>query len=440
MNIQGTYKSKPARSALFSAILFAFAFSLDYKGAETGGSALQVAYLAFAALGAGAAIFQLRPSMLSTRSLLFGTLAVAVCVWGVGMSLVHSVPIAQSLRVALPFILFTLGIGVAYSALASLHPQLGRLQLANWVLLAALVSSVWMVVEALVLRDLTVGMVRYRILSPGWAAMFGLSFGVVFTRRGLNWWYVVALAGAMVLAIVSQTRSLYLAIVVCFIFLLAYSAWKYFQGSSGRQSQQGLWASAIFGVVMFLGLIISVKLNPDLIEGLRGRLFAFQSSKTNVDPTYLTRIAEAKGMLAVTGASAAQSIAGVGFGHEYVWDSQYQSELAPYVGHLRFTYPEWIAGHNTQVSIYFHAGIMGVFFMVWTLVAAVNKLCSLFKRSATTVWWDVEREVMIPVATALLCFCVLSLSGNVFGTRFGASIFGLLCGCLFFELKHPRRS
>ncbi len=404
--------------------LLPFVFVFDYKG-EEGGAMIQ--YL-MAAAGVGlsvAVVFKLF-ARLSADVVAFIAFTAFVLILGVLSALMGHVPAGRILRVAFPYYIFLLSVIVG--SLVALSPHLMR-RLLQSLLVAGVVSSIFRFYYATGVQGVLISDARYQILSPALAfllayVMSAVSFTYRFPWRAL----LLALSIAFLIAL-SVTRVFLLVIALSGAVVL-YTWFKL--GLNNRlHASHVKWRMPILYIALggaFGGFLLATVVRPDLISVWLSRIFEARSDVDGMDITYITRIAESRGIWDVITSSPLFFVFGRGFGATYGWSDMYAEHIRRVsLGMLQEFDGNWVASHIPFVYGLFFAGIFGFLWSIyvyWRPISLYFRLLGVLSRVADPLWL---RDITCIFFTIII-FAIQSLTANPFGDRMATQILGLCIG------------
>ncbi len=426
-----------APGAEASVLLFVGAFAFDFRGQE-GGSLIQYVYAAVAVLfGILAIALGNWNRTRALMGLLYGTiLAISI---GTISAIVFFAPVERWIRVVLPFVLFTMGIWIG----AGSARETGSLLRVLRVMFAlAIVSQVFRLWFANVVAGIGITEARYQILSP--VVLFPIAYGVARLFYGRSFPIISLLGmffciGAVLLSI---TRSFLISLVA----LLAFSTWMYWKTAviSKGASQGILFKRPIISALVVVGFIasmaqIAVVLRPEMIASWSSRLFEARVQTTGIDYTYLTRVAELKGIVGILADEPASFLIGRGFGSTYQFDMSYADDLRDIAPHIMELFvPTWYASHNVFTYALFFGGIYALWWQIWIYLRFLQYAKGCYMRIIEESDYRVRSAIF---ATALFCILTISqsITSNPFGERLSAAYFGL-CAGMMAQLVSPKVS
>jgi len=423
MRLKFIMKHRFIRFLLF---LYVFSFVFDFKKDDSGGDWVQYLFAALSLISSLFLSLSIEWSRVPRRLIRIIFFWFAFLLVGVLSAVLHGVSWEFLLRVFLPFLLCGMSMLAVASCITVGFPVVSFFRIIFW---AAVVSMAWSAFYALVFDGYYLDDVRYRILSP--VIVYLIVHGVVFVYAspGYSIGPFVICGATAVLSILSETRSLLivnaLTSVLC-ILLILYSRWF---------SRVGGWIRSGFFVkyvgMYALGMIVALSLvliRPDIFSSFAHRILGYQEARSQVDPTYLTRVAESSGMMEMMQQNPMTFIWGYGFGQSYHWSLDYAEELAPYVGNFS-NKVQWEAGHVTPVYLFFATGFLGVILCFFIALYILSEMYFVFSRYRRDVLLFLDVNFMV-VAIAVFGFCVAALTGNIFGSRLSGLYFGLLLGAI----------
>ncbi len=408
--------------------VFALSFAFDFRGDSdggTGGSAAQYLFL-LSALGSGALI-----AIIGRRHLLEKPGVYLLLLWwgylgyALGVALLNDVAISRFVRVVIPFGLLGLAMAVAHIAgCRRLRPE----QIVLPVVVAAATNILWRIAYGFAFKGVTLSTVRIEILSPAINWAFAFVGVALLLAPGFKKSAAVLALAAFACTFLSVTRGLIFPMLasalMCWFCLLLGIRWRVFGwGWIPRKlvpigGVVALVAAAIIGVSV---------VQPTMLERWTERLLDSSNGQSAVDPSLLTRQAEAVAMRDILEAEPLGFVYGKGVGGSYYWDDSFYEELwEVYPTDFDFSGEFWFAGHSVWTWSMFSGGAIGT--ALFAALFAGTMLLSLA---------CVRRNAPYPGFAAYLGFlpfvaawCILSesLTSNPFDERLAGLIFGMMAG------------
>ncbi|MEM9480028.1 MAG: hypothetical protein AAGA58_10285 [Verrucomicrobiota bacterium] len=416
-------------------VLFCCSFLFDFRGEESGGSAVQYVYLLIA-VGSTACI-----ALLGFRTLLAkpGVYLLALwfgyLVWAAVVATLNGVSPNHSLRILLPPLLCGCGILVAH--VAACHGVRAR-TIVTALLVAAVGNILWRFFYGFAVKGATVDTARAEILSPAldWIIAF-VACSLVLDRKLKPSTLIVA-GIVLVTVMISVTRAVLLPIamggIMATVCLGICLAWRALDLSHlGRKAiQAGVAIATLAGFVIILALS-----QPAVTERWVERLFYAQGGKTTVDASWLTRKAEAKAMWDILSEEPISFVYGKGVGAGYHWDSSFYPELyLVYPADFDFSGTFHFAGHSVWTYALFSGGVIGVLFHLG-LFAGIMVFSIAGARAALQSGNFHPAIAFLPFVAA---WCALSQSAtsNLFDERLAGLMLGLMAGLpqVYFYQRH----
>lgn len=412
--------------------VFMLSFSLDYLAAESrqggGGAGIDQLLFLLLCVSSTAGIVAL-----GWRSLLTRPGARLILFWGafifylLANSVVQGVSFGRSLRVILPFGFCLFGMINAHIAgCMGVRPS----QILRPVFVAACINVPWRLFQGLYIQKLDIETVRFQIQSPGsnWLATFIPC--ALLLRGKFHWSLLVACAVLFSGIFITVTRSMLFPIFASFLaagicFLLGVR-WRIYPLSA-------LWVRlmpvAVAAVFMLLVAGFAALALPATTERWTERLFHNADSiNLTADISYLTRRAEADGILKDLKSDPVHFINGRGIGASYNWDLAYMPEInlvIPSEGEPLGT-DMWFAGHSTWTYALFSGGVIGVVVMVAFFISVMASSLIAARLNATEPGPD-QWLAFLPF---IVIFSLMSetLTSNPLHERLAGMIIGMMAG------------
>ncbi|MCX4149419.1 MULTISPECIES: hypothetical protein [Paraburkholderia] len=328
---------------------------------------------------------------------------------------------ANYLRVLLPYVLFFLAYKVGVSAW---HP--GRRKLIEDTLVNAMYLSLVFTLVAGLLAGGPIDQVRYHVVSPVFLGLQGFLLHEIIVARRVKLMYVAVLVLSIAIELLSVTRSLLIGTVGLFLFAIWMASPNVL-----RFARSVLRATLIAAIIGAVAGGTAVLASPNLADMWEQRIFLFQQDKNGIDPTTLTRVAEAQNQYDQVTSSLSSTVIGEGYGHPYRYAQEYISELAPYLGQARLdAMSVWEGGHNLWVYQLFAGGILFGLAFPGALLYGCYRCARSYKRSyrsavATQFMRNSGRHLIM-----LVGFILTTIGGNPMGQRFSGLAYGLSMGLM----------
>jgi hypothetical protein len=414
------------RRVLLWGIFLPLAFDFKKMGDDSGVILQSVLLGLTVILGAlYVSLERLSPKILTYRSTLR---RVALILWlyiifSIVPVLLWSVNIEHYLKVLLPYILFGVGLSVMCSIERRNIDPMVVITMLVW---AGLIGSLWRVVYAVFIMDLPLDGIRWHILSPSLPLLIGFGVSGVYLKKQTTLSLIVLII-AINIVVLSVTRSYLVSLLFVAIGILAIE-YKRRSLVYVIRIVLKLW---LYAVIIFGVGIATVSLyQADNIVMWLDRITK-HSTESGIDITLITRLAEYKGqMIAVTG-NIVTSLFGMGIGADYQWDKSTLESLSFVVVHDS----AWFGGHSTWVYPFFSSGL---------ILGAVLPLILI---TALLVGYKaIPREQINKVSSGLtITFIIMtaylgqSFTSNLFNSRYGSLLLGVIVGCLFIYSRRVTR-
>jgi hypothetical protein len=357
----------------------------------------------------------------------------AALVLSVGGSVVAQVmqgnDVGNYLRVLLPFALFAIGFWAACRPWQPL--RISQIETTLWY--ANVICLAYTFVYGL-LVGWPVHDVRYRIISPTLLPLQGMLLFQFIIMRRFTLMTVLTFLLTLVVAIVSVTRSLFLA--TAMLAMLAMWLGSSTLGQLLNSSMRALGALLCIAVVIGGTAMIS----PEITFHWTQRLFAAEATQSDRDPTTLTRLAEMRDQYDEVTSHASTLLLGEGYGHSYRYSLAYLPYLEEQISVKDYyAIDEWTAGHNFWVYQLFAGGLIFGVMLPAAILIVLTRTAFAYRR-----WRRVApREPMLaPFGRAVMmlaAFPAASIGGNPLGARFSGLVYGLALGlsvALYVQLRY----
>lgn len=399
-------------------VLFVLPLSLDFRGKEVGGGVWQFSLVAITLFMFALSLATRRVSKLQGRESKSTALLLGLAIAGSALCfLVNEIPIDRYVRVVLPLLLLFFG----YFQGASMVIKRRSKSLGLLLYLGAAVSTIFTVFVGAADGDLE--SIRYQIVSPVLLVLQGILLLSIVSGKSKKWLPLTALIATVVIQVLSVTRSSILGSLVVFVGVgwLMSDTRRQFAKFSSR-------TALIIGGVIF-GLGVASQIYPQVIERWMGRINAGEVA--GLDPTTLTRIAEATDQLDEWRSSVLTIAIGKGYGAEYEWSSAYQRDLIA-TGALRadqvnLRYSE--AGHNFWVNSIFTGGLAFGWILPGVILMALLRSFQIRKNGVLLD--SAEYDLLLRSAVVLIAWVAFTIGGNPIGSRFFSLLGGLAVGVIF---------
>ncbi len=378
------------------------------------------------ALGAGSAItFIGRRHLLEKPGVYLLLLWWGYLAYALAVALLNGVPLGRFVRVIIPFALLGMGIVVAHVASCRrLRPE----QIVLPVVVAAATNIIWRVFYGFAFKGVTISTVRIEILSPAINWSFAYIGVALLLAQGFKRSAIVLALAAFGCTFLSVTRALIFPMLasalMCWLCLFLALRWKMFDWR--WIPRKLLPIGAVVALVAAAVVAVSV-VQPTMLDRWTERLFDSSNGQSSVDPSVLTRQAEAMAMRDLIDAEPLGFIYGKGVGGAYYWDDSFYEELwEVYPVDFDFSDEFWFAGHSIWTWAMFSGGSIGTLLFIGLFLGVM--ILSLL---------GVRRNAPYPGAAIYLGFlpfvaawCILSesLTSNPFDERLAGLIFGMMAG------------
>lgn len=268
----------------------------------------------------------------------------------------------------------------------------------------------------------SLGTIRYQIVSP--LAVFLLllaAYDLIFARKRRLTAFLWICVIVTILAI-SVTRT-YVLIIGGVVGLLMLAGICNAVAQCGRIPKRlvSLFAYTVLGVLLVSVYLVTV---PEVASRWDSRVLGPHSSVT-----YWTRVATVVNEWDQLIAEPSTSVLGAGFGHGFVYSSDYAARILPYVGREVFIKPSWYAAEVMWMSIPFYGGfVLGLTAIVILLRGAQLAFSALLDLLRRHLWnTSHARPFWIGVAV-YFAFLFEGLAGDPFVYRAAGLYFGLCLG------------
>jgi len=410
------------------ALSWAFDFKAEVAGDAAGGSGAQAAFLGlalcsgFAAMALNAHLLLLRPGVW-----------LLVIWWGfLGFitltSLGQAVAPGHFARILFPYLMIGLGLGVAITAAGR---GLTPMQLVTPIVVAGAINVVWRIFYGFAFKGASLETARMEVFSPAMNPLFAYLGAAFLLRPRFHWVDLLVAAIALGGVLISVTRALIFPIAVagvlgCGCFALG-MMWRVFHARQAPRKLGIFAACGLLGLVM-LGVVQAAA--PLLISRWTERLFhKAGGGQTSADLSWLTREAEAAGMLDILKKDPVHFIHGKGMGANYYWDPSYWPELwSVYPSDYDFSMDIWFNGHSVWTYTLFSGGLIGMtFHLVFFAAASLHGLAAVRAQACTG---RVDDQTWLGFLPLFIVGCMLSESftSNQLAERLSGAILGLAAG------------
>ncbi len=422
--------------------VFALAWAFDFKASvegttAQGGSLAQYIFLAMA-LGSGTLAMALNAKLLLLRPGVW----LLLLWWGfLGYITLHSfmqgIPAGTFLRVALPYIMIGMGLGVAHVAGArGLTPT----QIVTPMVIGGMINIGWRIFYGFAFKDATLETARMEVFSPAMNPLFAYLGAAVFLRPKFHWSSILVALVAFTGVFITVTRALIFPITMaCVLGVACFALGLGLRVFSARQIPQKIFVlvgSAVFGLLVLGGVYAA---SPLLLERWTNRLFHQGEGRTSKDLSWLTREAEAKAMFDILDKDPLFYVTGKGMGAKYYWDASYWPELyVIYPADTDFSGDITWNGHSVWTYTIFSSGAIG-------LILHLGFFGGAIAHGLRAVQWQARRGRVddqtwlgfLPVF-AVMCLLSESATSNQLVERLPGTMLGLAAG-LPQALYHRRR-
>lgn len=409
-------KASLTRRALLVGFLLPLALDVKKFGDDSG-SVWQILLLAVTLFCS--ALYLMLEWLLPSRCTYQSSLRTTTMAWWVYIALsplpvlLWSVEIDHYLKVLLPFVLFGVGL-TTMNAIErrNIDPEV-VLDILVW---GALFSTVWRVLYAVVISELSIETMRWQILSPAIPFLIGYGAAGLYIRKR-RVMAIMALSVGLVCVVLSVTRAYLITGLLVVIGLLLIEARR---SSLLRVTRIGLKVFVLLTSVGVVVVALTVFARPDVLSAWIGRL-THHATGTGVDITLAIRLAEYRGQLSALMRDAYTLFVGNGIGADYLWDTRLLATLPFQIDES----VRWFAGHSTWIFPFFSSGIMvgAIVPIVFLLVLVRGYLASATNRGSLA-----NDAVMVFVI--YLAYIGQSFTANLMHERYGALILGVVAGAI----------
>ncbi|MFN0127807.1 MAG: hypothetical protein ACKV19_14095 [Verrucomicrobiales bacterium] len=409
------------------ALAWAFDFKADVGEGAQGGSLAQALFLLVACLSGGAAM------VLSGRQLLLRPGVWLLLLWWGFLGYIALTSLGQGVepgrfaRIVLPYLMIGLGLGVAQAAAGR---GLTPMQIVTPMVAAGVINVVWRVVYGFMFKGATLETARMEVFSPAMNPLFAYLGAAMLLRPRFHWTNLAVAAVALGGVLISVTRGLLFPIVTAGVvgtgcFVLG-AAWGVFSLRQIPRKVVALVGGGAFGLMVLGGAQVAA---PTLIERWSQRLFHHAGNNTSADLSWLTREAEAQGMLTILEKDPVHFVIGKGMGGSYYWDPSYWPELwTVYPSNYDFSGDIWFNGHSVWTYTLFSGGGIGLVLHLAFFGAAVLHGLAAVRASARSGRVDGQTWLgFLPVFT-VCCLLSESFTSNQLAERLAGVMLGLSAG------------
>lgn len=406
------------RASLF---LFLCGLALDFRATgDSGPSIVQYLFLGASFAGGvgvivcGLALSHGRIAVGSRFGLRVLLITLAFCAWA-PVALVVSSDIAHDdfLSVFLPYLLYGQSV---LATLLALQAGIQERTIIRTLLVMSAISCAWRLVYALTIGGVELSSARWQILSPALPLILGASVAALNARthRQLAIFGMLYFLGIVTLSI---TRG--------YLVGLAFVLLATVVTTRGRG--RALFAGKALGRMALVVISISISLSvltlvlPGEVSDRWLSRLSGEKAGSGQEITLLYRLAQFKGQYDELTTSAATMVAGRGFGARYVFDEGLLSAL-------EFISPDEVKDSTNGSDstwgypIFAHGLLVGPLFL-GAFLAAV--LLSVRNARALATTGPVNFSAYF-ICYSLVALLGISLTGNIFGERFGGVIIGAL--------------
>jgi hypothetical protein len=329
-------------------------------------------------------------------------------------------------RVVLPYLMIGLGLGVAQAAACrGLRPQ----QIVTPIVLAGMINITWRIFHGFAFKGATLETARMEVFSPAMNPLIAYLGAALLLRPRFHWVNLIVAAVALGGVLISVTRGLIFPIAVagalgaaCFGLGLV---WRVFEPAQIPRKLGAFLGSGLFAVAL---LVVVHLVSPVVLERWSERLFHHATGGgTSKDISWLTREAEAAGMMNILKAEPISFVCGKGMGAPYHWDPSYLPELyTVYPRGSDFSMDIWFNGHSVWTYTLFSSGVVGVaFHLAFFAAASVFGLLAVRRQSGQP-----DDETWLGFLPLFLVACLLSesLTSNQLAERLTGVMLGVAAG------------
>jgi len=411
---------------------FALSWALDFKaeaGASGHGGTLGQAVFLGLSVFAGGAVMALNARFLTRRP---GVWLLAMW-WGflifvTVVSLVQGVEIGRFARIVIPYLLIGLGLGVAQAAAGR---GLSAHQIVLPWVVAGTINIVWRIGYGFAVKGATLETARMEVFSPAMNPLFAYLAAAWLLRPRFPWSTLVVAAAALCGMLLTVTRALLFPMAVAgglgAVCLLLSLKWR---ALPPRVIPRKLGVLAA-GLGAALVAMVAVPLAaPTLAERWEQRLFHHASDRQlSADPSWLSRAAEARGMLSILQNEPLDFLWGRGIGASYHWDPSYWPELwAVYPADTDFSADIWYNSHSLWTYTIFSGGAVGLACHLALLVGAAGIGVVAVRAAGRAGRVDDQSWLGFLPLLVVACLVSESATSNQLAERLSGVILGMTAG------------
>ena len=330
--------------------------------------------------------------------------------------IINGIEFARFIRVILPYILTGLTL-IICCLLYSRNKDLGLLY--QPIMTALVVSCIFTPFSALVLKGVSLDVMRYQILSPILPLLVAYIIAQFFSYPLNKVKIVFSILVFFSTVALSVTRSYLIILFFSLIFFIVSISKS--ERSSFYKKIMVFFPITIFLILLLLPVILWLR--PDLIEVWYLRLFV-TSNELGFDITATTRLAEYNGQLNLLFESFKSALFGLGMGSEYTKDVNYFDLLSQVIAlHSLEDEATWTSGHSLWIYTLYSTGILfGSFIIVCTWISMHRSYINL----KNEIVFFIGYQKIILVFYSMICVAIIgaAFTANPLGERLTGIMFG----------------
>ncbi|AGH43158.1 hypothetical protein [Paraglaciecola psychrophila] len=343
------------RTERFFVYLYILPFSLDFKGAEDGGSVIQFFFLA-TVLFAGIVLIASFSKIPAIKSIPHKLKIIHNIWWfylasSILTALINQVPIGNYVRVMLPYFLS----GFSMLIVIMIYSRGRDLNIFFAPILWALWTSVcWTAVYAVAFLNIPLNEMRYQIVSPLLVVFLAYGIVLLLTQKKISKMAMAIGLTCIVIIVISVTRSLLLsaAFILFFIFVV------YPQSQRRPLIKKAVRLFMPLAILMVIAIPLIMVFRPDAFTAWQLRLFS-QQEDLGFDVTTVTRLAEYSGQMKMLFENFTSAFFGRGMGSVYYWDPLYYDQISQVIDITKLEESvRWSNGHSLWVYSIYSGGLL----------------------------------------------------------------------------------